>query len=89
MTDELLEENSRTLKTARGGQWEEWGKLIGIIGTIYGFASGAPPIFQYVGVAIIALLALSTMHRWIKVKRYRREDHRTGKNRKVYDVPIA
>lgn len=73
--DPELEKNSRTLREARRGQFEEMMKLAGVIGAVTAAVSGAHIAFQIAGAAFVALCILVSLPRWGRVKRYKRQDH--------------
>ncbi len=86
MTDADFERNSRTLRQARAGQFEEITKLATAIGLIVAMLASAPAWLQIVLGVLIVVICVVTFPRWGRVKRFRRQDHRTGRNVKPEDV---
>ena len=86
MVDLPLEKNSRTLREARRGQIENLTAIAAVLVSLIAVVANAGVVVQIAGAGMgVAILAV-TYPRWGRVRKYRRQDHNSGKNRKDEDV---
>lgn len=83
--DDSLEKSSRTLKEARRGSVEIFAAIVAALVGVIANLDGLNQTVQIILGVAVAVILISTAFRFFRVKKYRREDHRTGRNRKSED----
>lgn len=85
MNDQSFERNSRTLKQARRGQMEVFLAIVGALVSVIAAVSGFDRIVQIVVGGACAFILVLAYFRFVRVKKFRRQDHACGLNRKPED----